>query len=132
MPNYRAIVKRVDAQGSVEKHQVEALRQVIYADGKINRTEADFLVELHRRVRRRTVAFDEFFYKAIKDYILADGGISPYHAKWLRIMIFADGRVDEREAQFLRELKWEAKVISDEFDALYKECTAASAPTTTS
>ena len=46
--------------------------------------DADFLVELHKRVQHRTPAFEQFFYQAIKDHILAHGRIDAEEAAWLR------------------------------------------------
>jgi hypothetical protein len=37
-------------------------------------------------------------------------------------MLFADGRIDERERKFLRELRQEARRVSPEFEQLYAEC----------
>jgi hypothetical protein len=50
MANLREVEERVLAHGRVQGHDLEVLRRVLYADGKIDRREADFLVELHKRV----------------------------------------------------------------------------------
>jgi hypothetical protein len=121
MPNWPEIEGRVVAKGKVEDHDLEGLRQAVYADGKINREEADFLVDLYRRLRIRTPAFKQFFYQALKDHVLKDGRISAYDAAWLRQVVFADGKIDNDGRQFLRQLKWEAKEVSPEFEALYRE-----------
>src|SRR5437763_4800988 len=104
------------ADGKVEGPEIEQLRQVLYADGKIDRPEADFLVELHKRVQRRSPGFEQFFYKAIKDHILADGQISAGETAWLRQMLWADGKIDDAERKFLHELKGEAREVSAEFE----------------
>src|SRR5437868_14006447 len=109
------------ANGKVEGPEMEQLRQVLYADGKIDRQEADFLVELHKRVQRVSPGFEQFFYKAIKDHILADGAVSVEETAWLRQMLFADGKIDDHERKFLRELKGEAKRTCPEFEAPFKE-----------
>ena len=75
MLDLRQIEHAILANGRVDGPELEALRQHVYADGKIQRREADFLVELHKRVEHRTPAFEKFFYQAIKDHILADGRI---------------------------------------------------------
>src|SRR5438105_883460 len=95
------------------------LRQIeenILATGTIDGQQADFLVELHKRVQHRTPAFDQFFYQAIKDHILARGRIDAEEAAWLRRLLFADGRIDDQERKFLHELKGEAKRVSHEFE----------------
>src|SRR5581483_6896742 len=96
--------------------------QLVYADGKVGRKEADFLVVLHKRVRQRSPGFEQFFYQAIKDHLLADGRISAAETAWLRQMLFADGKIDDEERQFLHRLKGEAQEVSPEFEALFKEC----------
>jgi uncharacterized tellurite resistance protein B-like protein len=119
--NLREIEERILAVGRVGEHEVELLRQLLYADGKVDRQEADFLVELHKRVRPHTRAFEQFFYQAIKDHILADGRISRGEAAWLREVLFADGKIEDEERKFLHQLKGEAKEVSPEFEALFKE-----------
>jgi hypothetical protein len=118
----RQLKQDILANGRVEGHEVEVLRRELYADGKIDRKEADFLVELHKQVQRVTPAFEQFFYQAIKDHILTDGAIDAEEARWLRQMLFADGKIDDREKKFLRELRGEAKQLSPEFETLYDEC----------
>ena len=68
-----------------------------------------------------TPAFEQFFYQAIKDHILADGRIDAEEAAWLRQMLFADGKIDDEERKFLHELKGEAKQVSREFEVLFEE-----------
>ena len=51
------------------------LRELLYADGKIDRDEADFLVVVHKRVGHRSHQFEQFFYDTIKKHILEDGRI---------------------------------------------------------
>src|SRR5436305_13192743 len=111
MLRLRELEERVVANGRVEGHEVEALRQALYADGKIDRREADVLVELHKRVQHRTPAFEQFFYQAIKDHILADGRISAREADWLRQMLFADGKIDDEERKFLHQRKRAAREV---------------------
>ena len=122
MPNFREIEERILANGRVESPELDALRQLLYADGTIDRQEADFLVELHKRVQHKTPAFEHFFYQAIKHHILADGMIDAEEAAWLRQMLFADGKIDDAERKFLHELKGEAREVGPEFEALFKEC----------
>jgi hypothetical protein len=110
------------ANGKVEGYEIEILRRELYADGKIDRREADNLVELHKRIQRVSPGFEEFFYQAIKDHILADGSIDAEEAAWLRQMLYADGKIDDREKKFLHQLKGEARQISPQFQALYDEC----------
>jgi hypothetical protein len=121
MLHLRQLKQDVLANGRVDGNELEVLRRHLYADGKVGRREADFLVELHKRVQHRTPAFEKFFYQAIKDHILAHGRIDAEEAAWLRRMLFADGKIGDHERKFLHELKGEAKEISAEFVALFAE-----------
>jgi len=121
MLDMRQIEHDILANGRVDGPGLEALRRHLYASGKIDRGGADFLVELHKRVQHRTPAFEQFFYQAIKEHILARGRIDAEEAAWLRRMLFADGKIDDEERKFLHELKGEAREVSPEFDLLFGE-----------
>src|SRR5579864_4597906 len=121
MLELRQIEHDILARGRVDGHELDALRAQLYTGGKIERREADFLVELHKRVQHMTPAFEQFFYQAIKEHILAHGRIDAEETAWLRRMLFADGKIDDEERKFLHELKGEAKQVSREFDMLFEE-----------
>jgi tellurite resistance protein len=121
MLELRALEQRILANGRVDHVELEVLHRTLYAGGKVQRRDADFLVELHKRVQHMTPAFEHFFYQAIKDHILADGRIDAEETAWLRRMLFADGKLKDEERKFLHELKGEAKEVSPEFGALFAE-----------
>jgi hypothetical protein len=121
MLKLRQVEKDILATGKVDGPELERLRRELYAHDKIERPEADFLVELHKRVQHLSPAFEQFFYQAIKDYVLVHGRIDAEEAAWLRRMLFADGQIDDEERKFLHQLKGEAKEVSREFEALFKE-----------
>jgi hypothetical protein len=121
MLDLRPIEHEILAKGRVDGHELEVLRQQVYAGGKIDRRGADFLVELHKRVQHLTPAFEQFFYQAIKDHILAQGRIDAEEAAWLRRMLFDDGKIDDEERKFLHQLKGEAKQVGREFEVLFEE-----------
>ena len=121
MPDLRQIEHDILAHGRVDGPELEVLRAPLYAGGKIERREADFLVELYKRVQRRTPAFEKFFYQAIKDHILAHGRIDAEEAAWLRRMVLANGKITDEERTFLHELKGEAGHVCPEFHALFEE-----------
>src|SRR5205085_7074112 len=108
------------AVGKVESQALDVLRRRVYAEGKITRPVADFLVELHKRVQHLTPAFEQFFYRAIKDHILADGRIDAEETAWLRRMLVADGKIDDEERKFLHELNGEARNSCPEFKVLFE------------
>ena len=119
MLKLRQIEQDILAIGKVDGPELERLRRELYAHHKIERPEADFLVELHKRVQHRSPAFEQFFYQAIKDHILAHGRIDAEEAAWLRRMLFADGKLEDEERKFLHELEGEAKQVSREFEVLF-------------
>src|SRR5437660_5857730 len=111
-------MQEILANGKVEGHEVELLRRELYADGKIDRREADNLVELHKRIQRISPGFEDFFYQAIKDHILADGSIDAEETAWLRQMLLDEGKMGDRQKRFLHQLKGEARQVSPDFQAL--------------
>src|SRR6476646_2337534 len=122
MLDLRQIEHDILAKGRVNGPELEVLRRQLYDSGTIGRQEADFLVELHKRVQHLTPAFERLFYQAIKDHILTHGRIDVEETAWLRRMLFADGKIDDGERKFLHELKGEAREVCAEFEALFKEC----------
>jgi Tellurite resistance protein TerB len=121
MLKLRQIEQDILATGKIDGPELEVLRRHLYVDGKIDRQRADFLVELYKRVQHKTPAFEQFFYQAVKDHILADGRIGAGEAAWLRQMVFADGKIDDEERKFLHELKGEATQVGREFEVLFAE-----------
>ena len=121
MLDLRQIEQDILANGRVDGDELEVLRRQMYGDGKTDRQKADFLVELHKRVQHMTAAFEQFFYQAVKDHILADGRIDAEEAAWLRQMFFADSKILDEVRKFLHELKGEAKQVSREFEVLFTE-----------
>jgi uncharacterized tellurite resistance protein B-like protein len=114
MPNWQEIKERVAARGRVEDYEVEKLRQVLYADGKINRQEADALAELHKLVKHRTPAFEQFFTQAVRDYVLEDGRISALAnaaasplLRFIRRIATSDSRGSELDQQLLNRFAYE-------------------------
>jgi hypothetical protein len=117
----RKLEHEILATGRVDGHELTALHQQLYSNGKIDRVDADFLVELHKRVQHMTPAFEKFFYQAIKDHVLAAGRIDAEETAWLRRILFADGKIEDEKRKFLHELKGEAREVSREFEALFAE-----------
>src|SRR5437660_6975820 len=107
MQKLRQLEQNILANGRVDGDELEVLRREVYADGKIDRPKADFLVELHKRVQHKTPGFEHFFYQAIKDHVLTHGRIDAEEAAWLRRLLFTDGKIDDQERKFLHELKGE-------------------------
>jgi hypothetical protein len=72
-------------------------------------------------VQRPNPGFEELFYRAIKDHILAGGRIDAEGVAWMRQVLFADGQIADAERKLLHELRGEAQMLSPEFETLYKE-----------
>jgi hypothetical protein len=121
MQELRRIEQDILTQGEVDSDHLEALHRRLYATGRINRAEVDFLVELHKRVQHSNPSFEYIFYRAIQDYLLADGCIDAEKVAWLRQMLFADGTIKDEEKKFLQELKGEVQKGSKEFETLFEE-----------
>lgn len=121
MPTLRELKAKVLADRGFDGPALAVLAELLYADGRIDRAEADFLVELHRRVERVCDPFERFFYAAVRAHVLADGAITPDAAAWLRRLVFADGQVDPREHALLRGLRAAARTCP-EFDDLCTDC----------
>ena len=122
MSDLQGIEEKILADGRVATPQLELLQHELYANEKIDRQEADFLVELYKRVQHKTPAFEHFFYQAIKAHLLADGRIDAEDTTWLRRMLFTDSQIADLERTFMHELKGEAKHASPEFMHLFADC----------
>lgn len=122
MADWKRLCKAlVLADGYIEEKETEILKKEFLADGVINKSEAEFLIDLRRSAPKAVRKFHEFVFQVVKNAILADGTISPTEAAWLEKFLLADGKVDDMEKEFLRDLKSSAKSTSPEFDALYQK-----------
>src|ERR1043165_1306270 len=119
------------ADGVIDETEVKVLKKELYADGKIDKKEVEFLIELRSEAQKKAKGeplssqFENLFFKAIQDNVLADGEISGKEAAWLRKAIMADGKGDDAEQAFLKKLKKAATKTSPQFDKLYEECVGA-------
>ncbi len=116
------------ADGQIDANEVKVLKKELYADGVIDKEEVEFLIELRNAAQKKakgaelSASFEKFFFKAIQDNVLEDGGIDGEEAAWLRKMLYADKKIDKNEKKFLTTLKKAATRTSPLFDALYEEC----------
>lgn len=122
MADWKKLAKAlVLADGVIEERETEIIKRELLADRKIDREEAEFLLELRAEARRAHDKFHAFVFQVVKKVLLEDGALTAREARWLEQFILTDGRVDERERQLLRELKAESLSTGDEFDALYRK-----------
>ena len=118
------------ADGVIDDTEVKILKKELWADGKIDKDEVEFLIDLRNLAQKKAKKkglkpkFEKLFFKAIEENVMADGTIDDEEARWLREMLFADKKIDSNEKKFLSRLKKAAKSTSPAFDKLYKECMA--------
>ena len=118
------------ADGVIDDTEVKVLKKELWADGRIDKDEVEFLIDLRNLAQKKAKkgklksAFEKLFFKAIEENVLADGTIDDEEARWLRAMLFADKKIDANEKKFLARLKKAAKSTSPAFDKLYEECMA--------
>jgi hypothetical protein len=122
MADLQALKAKVLADGVIDDAEAQMLRKEVYADGKIDKHEIEMLADIRNQAKSVCAAFEDLFFSAAKDNVLHDGVIDSEEAAWLRKALYADGKIDDREKQLLRDLKAGAKKTCPEFDALCKEC----------
>src|SRR5262245_24039193 len=106
MANWRNLAIALTlADGKIDDDEVRILRKELWADGKIDEDEVKFLIELRNAAQKKARAhkkpvspnFERLFFKAIEENVLRDGKIDAAETKWLRKMLFADGKIDANE-----------------------------------
>lgn len=118
------------ADGVIDDAEVKILKKELWADGKIDDEEVQFLIDLRNTAQKKAKGelhpgFEKLFFKAIEENVLQDGQIDDAEARWLRKMLFADGKIDANEKKFLTRIKKAAtKGTSPAFNKLYDECMA--------
>ncbi|MBY0231581.1 MAG: hypothetical protein K2W96_20030 [Gemmataceae bacterium] len=122
MADWRKLAKALAlADGRIDTKETEIIRKEVWADGKLDKSELEFLLDIKKSAQSVVGAYDTMLYAALKAAVLADGSIDAKEAAWLRKFIFADGKVDEGEKRFLGELKAGATSVSPEFEALLRD-----------
>ena len=105
--------------------EVDVIRDYIHQDGRLDLDDVKLLVELLSNAVEVCPAFDDLFFPALKEVILADGRIGLDEQFFLLKMLYSDGHVRDAEKRFLLELRREAKEITPEFEALCDEALEA-------
>lgn len=114
------------ADGVIDEGEVKELEATLYADGKIDIEEADFLFELNNAVsgKENHANWERFFIRAISDYLLSDesspGEIDMKEADWLYEKIKGDGQIDSIEKNLLLNLKEKSKNFPSNLESLLK------------
>jgi hypothetical protein len=95
------------------------LRKELYADGVIDREEADLLFELNDATSgaANDPSWNALFVEAISDFLLKDeispGEVDDNEAEWLLARIVKDGVFDENEKALIAALKANAKSLPE-------------------
>lgn len=112
------------ADGIIDANEVKELEVVLYADGKIDEEEANFLFELNDAVsgKDNDPTWNTLFVKAISSYLLDDenspGEIDDEEAEWLYAKVKGDGQIDGLEKELLLNLKSQAKCFPAKLEEL--------------
>lgn len=112
------------ADGVIDAAEVAKLKEILYADGSIDKEEANLLFEINDAVtgKENDPSWESFFIQAISEFLLEDevspGEIDSDEAEWLVEKIGADGQVDGLEKALLMNLQKEAKSFPESLAAL--------------
>ena len=119
MSTLSELKKSILEDGVIDAAEVKQLREVLYADGKIDQEEAEFLFELNDAVsgKDNDPAWEALFIEAITSFLLEDetspGEIDEGEAQWLLAKIQGDGQLDKTERALLENLKKKAGALPD-------------------
>lgn len=101
-----------------------ALIQSTLPPGPIAADDMKVLMELRSDARSVCSAFDAWFFPIFKEYLLADGQISPMEQYQLLHMLYGAGGIDPAERAFLQDLRQELSKLggmNPEFERLYQQ-----------
>ena len=103
----QSLYESVVEDGVVDAGEVEEIRKEVYADGKVDIEEVEFLFKINDAVsgNKNDTVWDDLFVSAITDNIMDDGVIDSDEVDLLVRLIGADGKVDGAEKKLLENLK---------------------------
>ena len=110
MADWKKLAKAlILADGEITEKETNIIQKELLADGVINKTEAELLIDLRNSAPKAVQRFHLFVFEVVKKALLADGDITAAEAAWLEKFLLADGKVDEPEKGLLKQLKAGAK-----------------------
>lgn len=112
------------ADGGIDDREVTVLRKELFADGKVDEVELDFLLELKRDAKRVVPAFHFLMIDSLKSCCVEGDAIRPGSVSLLRRWMLA-GKPGYAEKRYLDELRGAAKQVPPDFDALYQQVAAS-------
>lgn len=127
MNKYKELKKNILEDGVIDAMEVESLRAKLYADGVIDREEADFLFDLNDATSGMDnhASWKDLFVEALSDHLLKDevspGEIDDVEAAWLVSRIEKDGTYDENEKALLANIKANATKLSSKLNPLFEQ-----------
>lgn len=120
-----ALVLAIIADSIVDADEVEQLRTELYADGKIDKDEAEALFKINDAVsgNENDASYEKLFVDAITSYVLEDeetpGVVDEEEGAWLVSKLESDGQIDDLERKLLMNISEKATSIeSPELTAL--------------
>ena len=122
--------QEIVADGVVDDAEVARIRQRLYADGVIDREEADFLFNVNDAVsgNANSPSWQALFVEAIASHFLDDeaspGTVDDEEAAWLIQRIEGDGQCDAAETALLAALSRKAKSMPDRLKRLVQRAGA--------
>jgi len=117
----KELVKDIVADGVVDAAEVAGMRKRLYADGVIDREEADFLFAVNDAVsgKENAPGLQKLFVEALTDHVLGDrtspGEVDEKEAAYLIAKIKGDKQVDEVELALLVNITAKAKSTAPKF-----------------
>jgi uncharacterized membrane protein YebE (DUF533 family) len=113
--------KEILEDGVVDAKEAAMLRERLFADGRIDREEADFMFRLNDAVsgKANDPAWQQLFVHALTTHVLSDekspGVVDDDEAAYLESKIQADGKVDDAEQALLVNIIRKAKSTTPDF-----------------
>lgn len=114
------LVKNVIEDGIVDATEVVELRTAFYADGVIDKDEADFMFQINDAVtgNANDESYQQLFVDVLSDYVLKDettpGIVDNEEGEYIASQIEGDGNVDNVEKALLLNIKANATEIQSE------------------
>jgi hypothetical protein len=105
----------------IDDSDVALIRECLPPDGTVTGEDLAVLVEMRREARVVSPAFDQLFFPALKNQILADGKVDFMEMFEILRLLYGGGGIDSAKLAFLQELRKEVSEVSPEFDAMFKQ-----------
>ena len=113
------LVAEITADGVVDAAEAKQIRERVFADGRIDKEEAEFLFAINNAVsgKANDSAWNDLFVEAIAAYVLNDektpGVVDDEEAQYLIAKMQADAQVDQTELAALVQIAATAKSTPD-------------------